>query len=336
MAIGAEALERMLGNEMSIREFHMHQALAKYTPADINGWLHKEGGVVGQDAAVQAVASVIYSHLHFPLRPKQNLLLIGSTGCGKSEIMRAVQRFFTVNLGADLGASFVRTADGAQLNASGWRGGVKLGDILQGVKMPFGCILFIDEFDKCVSERYAGGGSGSWSVSEMLQSQLLTTLDHQTVQLSAEDGKIFTVDCQKVTVITMGAFASIQEKKRLQNERRSIGFSSSAASFAADSALEISPEELAEFGMMSEVAGRLTPVMMDPVSSDMMLAIAQRQVKTLCDTMELHITVPEAKLRLWAEDAFSSGQGGRAIMKHLQAELDKRIFADPYADMYII
>ena len=337
MAIGAKTMEQLLGTDTSVREFHLYQSLARFTPSDINDWLHTEGGIVGQDAAVRAVSSVLYSHFHFPLRPKQNLLLIGSTGCGKSEIMRAVQRFFDVNLGQTMGPRFVRTCDGSQLNASGWRGGVKLGDVLRGVKMPFGCILFIDEFDKCVSERYAGGDKGgSWSVSEMIQAQLLTALDHQVVQLSGDDGQPFTVDCQKVTIITMGAFASVQEKKRLQAERRSIGFSSSADSSAAESASEILPEDLTGFGMMSEVASRLSPTVMSCVSSDMMLAIAERQVKMLCDTMELHISVPESKLRLWAEEAFSSGQGGRAIMKKLQTALDERIFADPYSDMYIL
>ena len=65
-----------------------------------------------------------------------------------------------------------------------------------------------------------------------------------------------------------------------------------------------------------------------------MLDIANRQVKTLCDTMELHITVPEEKLRLWAEEAFSSGLGGRGIMKKLQTALDEQIFEDPCRDMY--
>lgn len=334
MAIGAQALEQLLGTETSVREFHMYQSLAKFTPSDIAGWLHTKGGMVGQDAAVQAVASALYSHWHFPLRPKQNLLLIGDTGCGKSELMRAVQRFFAKNIGADLGHSFVRVCDGSQLNASGWRGGVKLADVLRGIKMPFGAVLFIDEFDKCVSERYAGGDHGSWSVSEMIQSQLLTTLDHQVVQLSGEDGQSFTVDCQKLTIIAMGAFASLREKKRLQNERRSIGFSS-AASSAATSATDITSDDLSEC-MMPETAGRLQPVLMDPVSSDMMLRIAEQQVKTLCDTMELHIIVPEAKLRIMAEDAFSSGQGGRAIMKQLQTALDKCIYDDPYRDMYIL
>lgn len=334
MAIGAQALEQLLGTDTSVREFHLYQSLAKFTPSDIAGWLHNEGGIVGQDAAVQAVASVLYSHFHFPLRPKQNLLLIGSTGCGKSEIMRAVQRFFDVNLGQTMGPKFVRVADGSQLNASGWRGGVKLGDILRNVKMPFGCLLFVDEFDKACSERYAGNNSGgSWSVSEMIQSQLLTVLDHQVVQLSGDDGQPFSIDCQKVSIICMGAFTSALEKKRRQAERRCIGFSSSAASSAAISADDISADDLS---IMSEVYGRIQPIMMSDVSQDMMFAIAQRQVKTLCDTMELHISVPEAKLRVWAEEAFSSGLGGRAIMKKLQTALDKCIFDDPYRDMYII
>jgi len=56
------------------------------------------------------------------------------------------------------------------------------------------------EFDKVCSERYAGGDNGSWSVSEMIQSQLLTTLDHQVVQLSGDDGQPFTVDCQRLSI----------------------------------------------------------------------------------------------------------------------------------------
>ena len=83
--------------------------------------------------------------------------------------------------------------------------------------------------------------------------------------------------------------------------------------------------------MMPEIFGRLQPIEMSPVSQDMMLDIANRQVKTLCDTMELHITVPEEKLRLWAEEAFSSGLGGRGIMKKLQTALDEQ---DPCRDMY--
>ena len=87
---------------------------------------------------------------------------------------------------------------------------------------------------------------------------------------------------------------------------------------------------------MPEISGRLTPLVMDPVSPAMMLAIAEQTVKTLCDTTELHITVPENKLRILSEEAFASGQGGRGIMKRLQAALDEHIFEDPCSDMYVL
>ena len=78
------------GLDMPVHNSIAYQSLAKYTPRDIAEWLHTDGGMVGQNAAVNAVASVLYSHWHYPLRPKRNLLLIGSTGCGKSELMRSV------------------------------------------------------------------------------------------------------------------------------------------------------------------------------------------------------------------------------------------------------
>lgn len=318
------------GMGMSVHDFRLYQSLAKYTPRDIAGWLHKEGGIVGQEVAVKEVASVVYSHLHYSLRPKRNLLLIGSTGCGKSEIMRSVQRFFSANLSAKLGADMVRTVDGTQLNATGWKGGVKLADVLKDVPQPFGCFLFIDEFDKLVSERYAGGNGGSWSVSELLQEQLLTTLDHQTITLCGDDNKTFTVDTQKVSIICMGAFTGITEKKA---NTRSIGF---AADSAVASSADVTTEDLIDYSMMPEICGRLYPVIMESVSEDMMYLIAKKELQTLNDTTELHITVPDAKLRLMAAEAFSSGQGGRGILKQLQAELDQRIYDDPCRDMYIL
>ena len=133
----------------------------------------------------------------------------------------------------------------------------------------------------------------------------------------------------------MGAFTALREKKRLQAEHRSIGFSS-ADSSAAETVSEITVEDLADFGVMPEISGRLTPLVMDPVSPAMMLAIAEQTVKTLCDTTELRITVPENKLRILSEEAFASGQGGRGIMKQLQAELDKKIYEDPCREVIVL
>ena len=335
---GAKNLfERQLDlNGASIHDFRLYQSLAKYTPKAIADWIHSEGGIVGQENAVNAVASVLYSHWHFPLRPKRNLLLIGSTGCGKSELMRSVQKFFLANLGDIFGTRTVRTIDATQLNASGWRGGIKLSDVLRDVPQPYGCFVILDEADKMVEEHYAGGASGSWSVSHLVQEQLLTALDHQTITLTDEASHTFVCDTQRTTWILLGAFTDIREKKAKKRECRQIGFSDSATDAATNISDEITTEDLCDYGMMPEIAGRLCPIMMDDVTPDMMFRIAQKELKTLCTTTELNITVPDAKLRFLAEDAFRSGQGGRGILKRLQAELDKVIFDNPCHDMYIL
>jgi ATP-dependent Clp protease ATP-binding subunit ClpX len=333
--------------DMAIRDYRNYMSIAKYTPRDISGWLHKEGGMIGQDSAVNAVASVIYSHFHFPARYKRNLLLIGSTGCGKSELMRSCHRFLEHALSKRIADKLFLTADATQLNASGWRGGVKLADVLKNAstseEMPYGTLLFIDEFDKLCEERWAGnGGGGAWSVNNLMQEQLLTTLDHQRFTIAGDDNRSFTVDAQRLSVVCLGAFTSIREKKRMAqlHKRRSIGFSS-AVDIATDDTADctaISTEDLCQFGMMPEIAGRLDPVMMDDVTPDMMYCIAVNAVKELNEAgKDLYtVSVPEAKLRTLADEAISKGLGGRYIRNTLNRLFDAAVFENPCRDLFIL
>lgn len=89
-AIGAVDLYNM-----SIRDYRTYQTLPKFSPRDIVDLMHSDdggGGIIGQEAACRAVATQIYSHFNSCEKPKRNILLIGPTGCGKSEIMRFVAK----------------------------------------------------------------------------------------------------------------------------------------------------------------------------------------------------------------------------------------------------
>ena len=334
-------------DEMAIRDYRSYMSIAKYTPKDIAEWLHINGGMIGQGNAVNAVASVIYSHFHFPARYKRNLLLIGSTGCGKSELMRACHRFLEHSLTKRIADKLFLTADATQLNASGWRGGVKLADVLKNAstseEMPYGALLFIDEFDKLCEERWAGNsGGGSWSVNNLMQEQLLTTLDHQRFTLAGDDNRSLTVDAQRLSVICLGAFTSIREKKRMAqlHKRRSIGFSSAVDSATDDTAdcTTISTEDLCRFGMMPEIASRIDPVMMSDVTPDMMYRIAVNAVKELNEAGKdiYTVSVPEAKLRILADEAISKGLGGRYIRNTLNRMFDAAVFENPCRDLYVL
>lgn len=318
---------------MSIRDYRTYQTLPKFSPRDIVDLMHSDdggGGIIGQEAACRAVATQIYSHFNSCEKPKRNILLIGPTGCGKSEIMRFVSKQWNAR-------GFVRCFDSSQINATGWKGGIKLADMLRDMPEPYGMILFLDEFDKLVQERYAGGSSGAWSVNSLVQEQLLKLLDHDKLTVGGEDGRPgFDVYGQHITVICMGAFTEIREKKLRQKAKRHIGFTDHTVPVETDDEITITQDDLIEYGVMPEIANRLSPVYMPPISRSDMLQIAHREVKRLSSGIFGSITVPDEKLQILANEAYESGGGGRAIRNRLLAMLDDALFDNPDSEVFVL
>ena len=63
--------------DMPIKDYMWYYHLGKFGIREMVDWMHDEGGYIGNDEALTQVCSVLYSHWHFPDRPKRNLLLIG-------------------------------------------------------------------------------------------------------------------------------------------------------------------------------------------------------------------------------------------------------------------
>lgn len=84
--------------ELSVRDYKRAIADGKidnWSPKDVEQWLHSDiGGIVGQDAACRAASMIIYNH--FERRPSVSLF-IGPTGCGKTEIWRALRREYSAD-----------------------------------------------------------------------------------------------------------------------------------------------------------------------------------------------------------------------------------------------
>ena len=125
------------------------------------------------------------------------------------------------------------------------------------------------------------------------------------------------------------------------HKRRSIGFSSAVDIATDDTTTDctaISTEDLIRFGVMPEIAGRLDPVMMDDVTPDMMYRIAVNAVKELNEAgKDLYtVSVPEAKLRILADEAISKGLGGRYIRNTLNRLFDAAVFENPCRDLFIL
>lgn len=159
--------------ELSVRDYKRAIADGKlddWSPKDIERWLHSDvGGIVGQDAACRAAAMIVYNH--FERRPSVSLF-IGPTGCGKTEIWRALRREYS--------ADNVHIIDASTLTAEGWRGSNKISSIFRSIRPDRRgrCILVLDEFDKVLEPQY---GANNTNYSDLIQNQLLRLCDHDTL-----------------------------------------------------------------------------------------------------------------------------------------------------------
>ena len=147
--------------ELSVRDYKRAIADGKlddWSPKDIERWLHSDvGGIVGQDTACRAAAMIVYNH--FERRPSVSLF-IGPTGCGKTEIWRALRREYS--------ADNVHIIDASTLTAEGWRGSNKISSIFRSIRPDRRgrCILVLDEFDKVLEPQY---GANNTNYSDLIQ-----------------------------------------------------------------------------------------------------------------------------------------------------------------------
>ena len=131
----------------------------------------------------------------------------------------------------------------------------------------------------------------------------------------------------------MGAFSELRENKQREHERRSIGFAGSESTVEEPD--EISEQDLISYGMMSEIASRLSdPIIMNPLTLDDLVAIGKHELDILQKTTELQIHIDDDKLFALAETAHSSGLGGRYIKSQLGALLDDHIYENPYSESF--
>lgn len=162
---------------------------------------------------------------------KPNILLIGSTGVGKTLIIKQIAKLFSLPYCIEDATSYSETA-------------YKGGDVTDMLKHLYKQseeeltvaqegILFIDEVDKICQKKESSVNTTG------VQQGLLKILEGSNIYLSktnTDNIGNFYFDTSKLTIILSGAFDGL-----LSNQK-----------------LEITNEDLEEYGMISEMAGRIS------------------------------------------------------------------------------
>lgn len=255
---------------------------------------HLDQYVVGQQEAKATLATKICTHFNRISRSlerrrvgdmngdggnvgriKNNVLLIGPTGVGKTYLIKLIARH--------LGVPFVK-GDATKFSETGYVGG-DVDDLIRDLvreadhdleRARFG-IVYLDEVDKIAG----GEGRRGLDVSRSgVQRALLKPMEETEVEMKVPHDPISmieavehyrqtgkrrrqTVNTRHILFIMSGAFNGLEETVRRRLQQRSIGFESTVAAAAGRPGAflkKIKPEDLVDYGFESEFVGRLPVV----------------------------------------------------------------------------
>jgi ATP-dependent Clp protease ATP-binding subunit ClpX len=216
--------------------------------------------VIGQSAAKRTVAVAVYAHFRKISKSaqdatavaKSNILLIGSSGTGKTLLCETLSRTLGVPFVAAEATSLAQTRYMSDEIEAILRRLVDRadGDLARARRG----IVFIDEIDKL----RAGDGITRATSGESVQHALLKIMEGAPVKLG--DG-VF-IDTNDILFICGGAFVGLDEIIRSQTH----GYGFIATSQSADQKIldrlntRVKPTDLFEYGLIPEFTGRLPTI----------------------------------------------------------------------------
>lgn len=277
--------------------------------------------VIGQDEIVDEIVTVIWQN--FRSNNKSNILLMGPTGTGKTEIIRTISN----NLGVPM-ASFniTDTSQAAYI-------GTKLSDVIvqlvknanNDIKKASKGIVFIDEIDK----KAGFGEFNSGTMTTGVQDELLKLLEDNDYEVNISDDpllpKMVTINTKDITFICAGAFSNINEEVKEIEQKSTIGFITSSSSKENKTKApkkKITRNDLVKYGLKAELVGRLHNIIqLNSLTHENLIQIMKNpnnktieQKRKILESLGIKLNLEEEVYEILADRAIKNNTGARGLI----------------------